>query len=54
MVKVVGVVHDWGTDDLTLKLGSKRLTISTSLISIAGSSRLGELYVAEPKEMWEN
>ena len=51
-LRAAGAVHNWGIDELTMKLESKTVMISTAPTSIPGKSRPGHLYVTEPEEMW--
>ncbi|MCO5580583.1 hypothetical protein L7F22_034453 [Adiantum nelumboides] len=52
-LRAAGVVHDWETDELTMKTGNKRVTVSTSTTRIPGASRLGEILMTETQELWE-
>ena len=48
-----GAVHDWGTDELTMKIGDKKVTISTSAIKLEEKKRPIDLFLTEDQETWK-
>ena len=51
-LRAAGGVHDWGTDELTIKRGNKKITLSTSVTEVPKASRPEEVYSAESDDLW--
>ena len=52
-LRAAGAVHDWGTDELTMKIGNKKVTISTSAIKLEEKKRPIDLFLMEDQETWK-
>lgn len=52
-LRTAGAVHDWGTDELTMNLGTRKITISTLTTEVPKESRPGDIFVSEPQELWK-
>ena len=48
-----GAIHDWGTDELTIKQGTKRVTMSTATTSVPKADRPEEVFLAESNDLWK-
>lgn len=51
-LRAAGAVHDWGTDELTMQMGPKTVSISTRPVTVPVKCRPGQMYLAEPDQMW--
>ena len=49
---MAGAVHDWGTDELTIKRGAKEVTISTAITNIPKADRPEEVFLADSEDLW--
>ena len=38
-LRTTGAIHDWGTDELTMKIGTKKVTVSTSSTTVPKKER---------------
>ena len=52
-LRAAGAVHDWGTDELTMNIGNKKVTISTSAIKLEEKKRPIDLFLTEDQETWK-
>lgn len=52
-LRAAEAIHDWGNDMLTMRLGTKQVTITTSRINVPKATRPGDIFVSEPNELWE-
>eukprot|EP00250_Pteridium_aquilinum_P030169 c40771_g1_i1 orf=120-527(+) len=52
-LRTAGAIHDWGTNELTMKIGTKKITVSTSSTTVPEKERLEEIYWSEPQELWK-
>ena len=52
-LRTAGAIHDWGTDELTMKVGTKKITVSTSSTTVPEKVRPEEIYWSEPQELWK-
>ena len=51
-MRAAGAVHDWGTDELTMQMDSRKVSISTRPTTLPVGCRPGQMYIAEPEQMW--
>lgn len=51
-LRIVGAIHDWETDELAIKLGTRKVTKTMSSTSISRNAKPRNMYFLEPQELW--
>ena len=52
-LRATETVHVWGTDELTIKQGSKKVTITTAVTQVPKANRPEEVFIAESDDLWK-
>ena len=52
-LRTSGAIHDWGTEELTMKVGTKKITVSTSSTTVPEKVKPEEIYWSKPQELWK-